>query len=118
MDMELELCTCPVGHSGAPCKHQAAVVQNYSITSINFLPTTAEMKAELLKMTKGNYFFAESLVTHGLTLVFKYLKKVFKDNVRFIFFTASVSLDFLNPLRQDMPKPGKKVGHRTFIIHA
>ncbi|XP_026054784.1 uncharacterized protein LOC113040739 [Carassius auratus] len=65
VDMELELCTCPVGHSGAPCKHQAAVVQNYNITSINFLLTTAEMRAELLKITK-----------------------------------ASVSLDFLNPLRQ------------------
>ncbi|XP_067259169.1 uncharacterized protein [Chanodichthys erythropterus] len=50
--MELELCTCPVGHSGAPCKHQAAIVQNYNITSINFLPTTAEMRAELLKITK------------------------------------------------------------------
>ncbi|XP_016364068.1 uncharacterized protein LOC107705329 isoform X2 [Sinocyclocheilus rhinocerous] len=68
--MELELCTCPVGHSGAPCKHQAAVVQNYNITAINFLPTTAEMRAELLKITK-----------------------------------ASVSLDFLNPLRQNMPTP-------------
>ncbi|XP_059425987.1 uncharacterized protein LOC132160262 isoform X2 [Carassius carassius] len=70
VDMELELCTCPVGHSGAPYKHQAAVVQNYNITSINFLPTTAEMRAELLKITK-----------------------------------ASVSLDFLNPLRQNMPTP-------------
>ncbi|XP_016115714.1 uncharacterized protein [Sinocyclocheilus grahami] len=70
VDMELELCTCPVGHSGAPCKHQAAVVQNYNITSINFLPTTAEMRAKLLKITK-----------------------------------ASVSLDFLNPLRQNMPTP-------------
>ncbi|XP_067264285.1 uncharacterized protein [Chanodichthys erythropterus] len=89
VDMELELCTCPVGHSGAPCKHQAAIVQNYNITSINFLPTTAEMRAELLKITK-----------------------------------ASVSLDFLKPLRQNMPKPstlavGKKVqvGHKTFIIY-
>ncbi|XP_016104408.1 uncharacterized protein [Sinocyclocheilus grahami] len=55
VDMELELCTCPVGHSGAPCKHQAAVVQNYNITSINFLPTTAEMRAELLKITKESH---------------------------------------------------------------
>ncbi|XP_067287705.1 uncharacterized protein [Pseudorasbora parva] len=70
VDMELELCTCPVGHSGAPCKHQAAVVQNYNMTSINFLPTTAEMRAELLKITK-----------------------------------ASVSLDFLNPLRPNLPNP-------------
>ncbi|XP_016364069.1 uncharacterized protein LOC107705329 isoform X3 [Sinocyclocheilus rhinocerous] len=53
--MELELCTCPVGHSGAPCKHQAAVVQNYNITAINFLPTTAEMRAELLKITKESH---------------------------------------------------------------
>ncbi|XP_065107484.1 uncharacterized protein [Paramisgurnus dabryanus] len=68
VDMELELCTCRAGHSGAPCKHQAAIVQNYNITSINFLPTTAEMRADLLKITK-----------------------------------ASVSLDFLSPLRQKRP---------------
>ncbi|ROJ26343.1 hypothetical protein DPX16_12505 [Anabarilius grahami] len=54
VDMDLELCTCPAGHSGAPCKHQAAIVQNYNITSINFLPTTAEMRAELLKITKAS----------------------------------------------------------------
>ncbi|XP_050960534.1 uncharacterized protein LOC127161828 [Labeo rohita] len=70
VDMELELCTCPAGHSGAPCKHQAAVVQNYNISSINFLPKTAEMRAELLKLTK-----------------------------------ASVSPEFLNPLRQNTSTP-------------
>ncbi|KAJ8381266.1 hypothetical protein SKAU_G00020440 [Synaphobranchus kaupii] len=51
VDMELELCTCPVGHTGAPCKHQAAVVKNYKVHSNNFLPTTPEMRAELLKIT-------------------------------------------------------------------
>ncbi|KAJ8337870.1 hypothetical protein SKAU_G00368360, partial [Synaphobranchus kaupii] len=71
VDMELELCTCPVGHTGAPCKHQAAVVKNYKVHSNNFLPTTPEMRAELLKITG-----------------------------------ASVSLDFLQPLRQSQLKPG------------
>lgn len=64
VDMELELCTCPVDQSGAPCTHQAAVVQNFNNTSINFLPTTDEMRAELLKITKGNHFFTAYVVTH------------------------------------------------------
>ncbi|KAK6328751.1 hypothetical protein J4Q44_G00007290 [Coregonus suidteri] len=51
--MEVELCTCPVGHTGAPCKHQAAVVQNFGCFSSNFLPTTPEMRAEHFKITSG-----------------------------------------------------------------
>lgn len=51
VDIEMDLCTCPVGHPGAPCKHQAAVVQIYKCLSINFLLTTPEIRAEKLKIT-------------------------------------------------------------------
>ncbi|KAK6325177.1 hypothetical protein J4Q44_G00045190 [Coregonus suidteri] len=38
--VDMELCTCPVGHTGAPCKQQASVVlvQIYKCLSSNFLP--------------------------------------------------------------------------------
>ena len=53
VDMELELCTCPVGQTGAPCKHQAAVIQFFGGLSTIFLPVTAEERKELLKLTPG-----------------------------------------------------------------
>ena len=33
------ICSCPVGISGAPCKHQGAVAAKYHIGAINFLPS-------------------------------------------------------------------------------
>ena len=38
VDMQLHTCTCPVGKTGAPCKHQAAVVKKFGVASLNFLP--------------------------------------------------------------------------------
>ncbi|KAI2645313.1 Kinesin-like protein CIN8 [Labeo rohita] len=43
VDMELELCTCPADHCGAPCKHQAAVV--HKITT----PPPSTFSRQLLK---------------------------------------------------------------------
>ncbi|KAF3851917.1 hypothetical protein F7725_005272, partial [Dissostichus mawsoni] len=34
VDMDLELCSCPAGQTGAPCKHQAAVMNSYSCLSL------------------------------------------------------------------------------------
>ncbi len=33
------VCTCPVGMSGAPCKHQGAVAMKFHIAIFNFLPS-------------------------------------------------------------------------------
>ncbi|XP_050501390.1 uncharacterized protein LOC126885128 [Diabrotica virgifera virgifera] len=33
-----ELCSCPVGSQGAPCKHQLAVVKQFSLSSSQFIP--------------------------------------------------------------------------------
>ena len=38
VEMQLHTCTCPVGETGAPCKHQAAVVKKFGVASLNFLP--------------------------------------------------------------------------------
>ncbi|KAK5925589.1 hypothetical protein CgunFtcFv8_018101 [Champsocephalus gunnari] len=52
-DMDLELCSCPAGQTGAPCKHQAAVMKHYSCLSHSFLPIHPEMRAELMKLTSA-----------------------------------------------------------------
>ena len=38
VNSEFGSCTCPVGISGAPCKHQGAVAMKYHITILNFIP--------------------------------------------------------------------------------
>ncbi|KAK3916852.1 Uracil phosphoribosyltransferase, partial [Frankliniella fusca] len=42
VDMEVEICTCPVGKNGAPCKHQAAVVKEFGLSSMQFMPLNDE----------------------------------------------------------------------------
>jgi hypothetical protein len=39
VNSEIRTCTCPVGVSGAPCKHQGAVLTKYHIATLNFLPS-------------------------------------------------------------------------------
>jgi len=36
--VELSMCSCPVGINGSPCKHQAFVLQELKIPSVNFVP--------------------------------------------------------------------------------
>lgn len=38
VDMDVEVCTCPVGKNGAPCKHQQAVALKYNLSTTQFLP--------------------------------------------------------------------------------
>ncbi|XP_043225211.1 uncharacterized protein LOC122383129 [Amphibalanus amphitrite] len=50
VDTDLELCTCRVGATGAPCKHQAAVLQKepaMADAALNFLPTLSEKQRHL-----------------------------------------------------------------------
>ena len=39
VDMSVGCCGCPVGNTGGPCKHQAAVMKAFHLQSWNFLPT-------------------------------------------------------------------------------
>jgi len=38
VDVELGMCSCPVGICGSPCKHQAFVIQELGFPSVNFVP--------------------------------------------------------------------------------
>lgn len=39
VNSEIGMCTCSVGISGAPCKHQGAVAVKFNISIFNFLPS-------------------------------------------------------------------------------
>jgi hypothetical protein len=39
VNSEIGMCTCPVGISGAPCKHQGAVAMKFHIAIFNFIPS-------------------------------------------------------------------------------
>ena len=39
VNSEIGVCTCPVGMSGAPCKHQGAVAMKFNIAILNFIPS-------------------------------------------------------------------------------
>ena len=41
VNMELHSSTCEVRRTGAPCKHQAAVVKKYGVASLNLLPVNS-----------------------------------------------------------------------------
>lgn len=41
VNMDLGTCTCSAGETGAPCKHQAAVIACYGLASNNFLPVNS-----------------------------------------------------------------------------
>lgn len=38
IELELGMCSCPVGVNGAPCKHQAFALQELGVSSVNFAP--------------------------------------------------------------------------------
>ena len=55
VDMEIGFCTCPVGQDGSPCKHQYAVVKEYSLSSQNFLPMFSALERQQYAMiARGN----------------------------------------------------------------
>ena len=39
VNSEIGVCSCPVGISGAPCKHQGAVSMKYHISMFNVIPS-------------------------------------------------------------------------------
>ncbi len=39
VNSEIRICTCPMGISDAPCKHQGAVTMKYHIAILNFIPS-------------------------------------------------------------------------------
>ncbi|KAJ1518955.1 hypothetical protein ONE63_011443 [Megalurothrips usitatus] len=48
VDMQLEICSYPVGKNGAPCKHQYAVVKRFNLSTSQFLPYEDEAAKAVL----------------------------------------------------------------------
>ena len=53
VDISIGVCTCPTGNTGAPCKHQYAVVSHYHVSSFNFVPVTSSMRTLLYTLATG-----------------------------------------------------------------
>ncbi|XP_041468587.1 uncharacterized protein LOC121418660 isoform X2 [Lytechinus variegatus] len=54
VDMKVGVCTCFVGRTGGACKHQEATIKHFNETSTNFLPSSSEERALILKIATGN----------------------------------------------------------------
>lgn len=48
VNMFLGMCTCPQGNTGAPCKHQSAVMSHFRERSSNFLPVRDPVVRQLM----------------------------------------------------------------------
>ena len=54
VDMDIGHCYCSVGKTGGPCKHQAAVVKHFNISSTNFIPVNdPQTRLLLYKIATG-----------------------------------------------------------------
>ena len=48
-------CSCHVGKTGGPCKHQAAVIKHFDVSSTNFVPVNdRKMRLLLYKIATGS----------------------------------------------------------------
>ena len=83
VDVDIGCCSCPVGFSGAACKHQAAIAIKYKIFAVNIPPFHSK---------EARYFFA--VLARG------------EDNEMDINFYSDLSE--VNPPKRDIT--GKKIG--------
>lgn len=54
--MNIGVCTCERGQDGSPCVHQAAVVLNFGVESLNYIATltaTARLKIATIVLGSG-----------------------------------------------------------------
>ena len=54
VDTTLSLCNCFVGKTGAPCKHQHAVVKYFGVDSVNVVSVNSPfMRGQFLQLSTG-----------------------------------------------------------------
>lgn len=57
-------CSCKLGKTGGPCKHQAAVVKFYNTSTLNFVPIhSPELRMLLFKIATGKYIYIYNVST-------------------------------------------------------
>ena len=49
VDMEIGICSCAIGCSGAACKHQAAVAKHFKLITINVAPVKPGVSAVIAR---------------------------------------------------------------------
>ena len=55
VDMQLSVCTCPLGSDGSPCSHQAAITKHFHYASYNSIPSMfPEKRRELAMIALGD----------------------------------------------------------------
>lgn len=70
VDMEIGICSCPIGSSGAACRHQAAVAKQFKLISVNVAPVHSKEMRYLFAViargkenTQGVEFYADLVDT-------------------------------------------------------
>lgn len=53
VNADLSVCTCPVGHKGAPCKHFSLIGKHFPVRHILHLPSTEQEKKDLHFVATG-----------------------------------------------------------------
>ena len=54
VDMNLSVCTCHVGMTGAPCKHQLACAHHFQVSTTNYLiANDTKMRRQMMRMATG-----------------------------------------------------------------
>jgi hypothetical protein len=81
MNSEFGTCTCPIGISGAPYKHQGAVTMKYHIAILNFiLSLMPEDRIVYAYVALGKLYYIKIVINYILTHISLFLGYVFKDD--------------------------------------
>ncbi|PKB94156.1 hypothetical protein RhiirA5_404881 [Rhizophagus irregularis] len=92
VNSEIGTCTCPIGMTGAPCKHQGAVSVKFHISTFNFLPSLtsndrmiyAYIALELKKYDNRNFITCQTQDQYGVRKPGKDLGVVMRKSKQYV----------------------------------
>ena len=77
VNSDLGVCSCPVGMSGAPCKHQGAVAIKFHTVNFNFLPSLTP---------DDRMLYAYIAIGKTIFMIYFYIHIIYIQKINFIFF--------------------------------
>ncbi|CAG8744882.1 7112_t:CDS:2 [Rhizophagus irregularis] len=102
VNTKIGACTCPVGISGGPCKHQGAVAMKFHISTLNFIPSlTPNDRMVYGQLAENSSFYASLRAGPGFspqdqeTILSDYSDNFFNDETtewRFVLFLEFVKM--------------------------